>query len=240
MDVTEHDLDKMDAYLKEKRKRQSHAQAVIRKHRDGNGARAKRNDLVKQKDLNLEQVSHLEYEAWKLRVMGKPVWEIASIMQTTSTQVHVWLQDALAQVRAKTQDWVELDRELELSRTEELLQHYMPLAVCDRVVVERIQQGEPVGLDDIEQPQRCAYIVMELIKLRAKLKGLVISEAERTLLPAVDVVGWLRTHHEFIRAAAQEAPKDVLTLECDEPIDEQPQAQTNTNQPGAQGLPDAV
>jgi hypothetical protein len=237
MEVTEHDLDKMDAYLREKRKRQSHARTVIRNH-DPNGARLKRNELVKQKALNLEQVTHLEYEAWKYRVMGKTVWEIASIMQTTSTQVHVWLQDALAQVRSKTQDWIELDRELELSRTEELLQHYMPLAVCDRVVVERIQQGEPVGLDDVEQPQRCAYIVMELIKLRAKLKGLVISEAERTLLPAVDVVGWLRTHHEFIRAAAQEAPKDVLTLECDDPIDEQPE--THANQPGAQGLPDAV
>jgi hypothetical protein len=252
MDVTENDLAADDAYLREKKARQ-HVRTNIQRASntierryprsetvDSNGARKQRKDLVDQKALNLELVSGLEYEAWRLRTMGKKIWQIASIMQTTQAQVSIWLQDALAQVRAKTAEMIDLDRELELSRTETLLEHYMPLALHDAIILERIQQGEPVGIEDFEQPQRCAYIVMELIKLRCKIKGLTLSETDKAMMPAAEVMGWLRTQHEFIRDAAQAAPRDVLTLETNEPIDEPQQSQTTKDPGDPASIPDAL
>jgi hypothetical protein len=251
MDVTENDLAADDAYLREKKARQHvrhrRAQAngtIERKYPrsetvDSNGARKQRKDIVDQKALNLELVTGLEYEAWRLRTMGKKVWQIASIMQTTHAQVNIWLQDALSQVRAKTAEMIDLDRELELSRTETLLEHYMPLALYDSIILERIQQGEPVGLEDFEQPQRCAYVCMELIKLRCKIKGLTLSETDKAMMPAAEVMGWLRTQHEFIRDAAKAAPRDVLTLETNEPIDE-PQSQTTKDPGDTPSIPDAL
>jgi hypothetical protein len=242
--VTEADLDRMETYLQAKKGPRKLPEPV--RGPQGNGHRERRNEnkwkaarekLVKAKEINFERVVHLEYQAWMHRTMGKSVRQIADLMQTTVAQVNEWLRDAMLQIKAKTAEFIELDREIELARTETLLEHYMPMALHDAVVIERIQQGEPIGIEDTEQPQKCAYLVMELIKLRAKLKGLVITQADLSALGAsVDVIGWLRTHHEFIRDAAQAAPRDVLTLESDEPID----GQDHQNKSLTQGIPDAV
>lgn len=210
---------------------------------DGRDTRSLRRDIVAQKAVNLELVTSLEFEAWRLRTGGYKVYEIAEQLQATTSQVTVWLQDALAQVRSGTKDLIDLDRELELSRTEELLKHYMPLAVFDSVTFERMQRGEPISVEDFEAPQKAAWIVIELIKLRCKVLGITISEQERGMMPAVEVIGWLRTQHEFIKNAAQDAPRDVLSLETDQPIDHEQQQQknqTNTNLSDSEDFQDAL
>jgi len=247
MDVTEQDLDQEQAYLQRQRQGQEYARKsraranqkvrFDRETSDGENAVKLRRALIEQKNLNMEQVVSVEYEAWRLRTMGFKVYEIAAKLDASETQVNVWLQDAMVAIRGATKGLVDLDKELELSRTEELLKHYMPLAVMDHVMIERIRQGEAVPQEDFEIPQRNAWIVIELIKLRCKIKGLITTQTEINMMPAVDVFGWLRTQHEFIKDAAKNAPKDVLTLECDEPID---QPSTATNERGAEELPPAL
>jgi hypothetical protein len=235
--ISDADLDAADAYIRKKRYK---ANQQIRKRinpvveRDprnrrlaGGGGRnhekIMRKDLVEAKGLNPEQVAGLEWEAWHQRALGKPVHKIAKDMGVVIPQVNIWLQDAMAQVQAKTQALIELDKEIELQRTETLLERYMPVALMDDVVVERMRQGEPVAERDVDVPQHCAYVVMELIKLRCKIKGITPNQAQESMVPAVNVMGWLHTQKEFIAKAVTDAPRDVLTLEVENNIDETPE-----------------
>jgi hypothetical protein len=255
-DLTDADLDAMDALLKQPKKMSEplnkplkpKADPVAKKHfyktkstRDRLHRNVGRYGALQMrtaaaKEENLELVMHLEYQAWKLRVMGTPVYKIAEELKTTPTQVFIWLNDAVKECHSKTAQLIELDREIELARTETLLERYMPLALVDDVTIKRIQRGEAVEVKEIEQPQRCAYIVMELIKMRARIKGLDMpSSSNLVVAPAIDVSNWLRTQHEFIRDAAKAAPADVLTLEIDEAIDANEQSE-----PPPATVPDAV
>lgn len=245
MEVTEQDLDAEEAYLKKRTAKEyvqkSRSKAQKKAHLDYDSSAADHNRdlrkrLIEQKHLNMEQVVTFEYEAWRLRTMGYRVYEIAEKMRTSESQVNLWLKDSLAAIQRSTKGLVELDKELELSRTEELIKHYFPLALMSHVMIERMRNGEPVPVEDFDQPQHATWIIIELIKMRCKIKGIVTTQADQSLVPAVDVFGWLRTQHEFIKEAAQDAPKDVLTLECDEPIDE-PQS---AHPPTAERLPDAL
>lgn len=238
MDVSDHELEKEAAYLRSKRHRANAIKKVREKRytRDGIEREQLRQDLIEQKHLNIEKVVAIEYEAWKLRTMGYMVYEIAEQMHTTEAQVRIWLDDAMAHIRGSTKGLIELDKQIELQRTEELVKHHLPLALMNMVKIERIRQGEPMTVDDFELPQQHTWIVIELIKLRCKILGITLSQAEINMMPVTDVFGWLRTQHEFIRSAVKDAPKDVLTLECDEPID-QPQTE---DQRSPEELPDAV
>jgi hypothetical protein len=239
MDVTEQDLDAEEIYLRGRKyinTAQTKARYKVKAETDEHQINKDRARLIREKALNMEQVVTWEYEAWRLKTMGLKVHEIAHELKTTQTQVTVWLQDAMAQIRAVTKGLIDLDREIELSRTEELLKHHMPLALMAKVMIEKIRKGEPVCVEDFEQPQRHAWIVIELIKLRCKILGLVMPQTEQSMMPAMDVFGWLRTQHEFIKSAVKDAPRDVLTLETDEPIDKP----KTTDQRSTQGVPDAV
>jgi hypothetical protein len=229
--ISDAELDDADNYLHKKRRKDPVADAYIKKKQrkatdhlarnwDANGARKMRQGLVEAKVLSPEQVAGLEWEAWHQRTLGKPVYKIAKEMGATVPQVNIWLQDAMNQVIAKTQGLIDLDKEIELERTERLLERYLPVALMDKVVVERIRQGEPVEEEDLEVPQHCSYIVMELIKLRCKIKGITISQAQESMLPVVDVMGWLQTQKAFIQKVVKDAPRDLLTLETETNIDE--------------------
>jgi hypothetical protein len=231
--ISDAELDAADAYLKKKKEK---ASDQLRRHRgDGNGARRLRKELIEAKGLNPERIAGLEWEAWHQRTLGKPVHKIAQGMGVPIGQVNIWLQDALAQVQSKTQELIELDKELELQRTETLMERYMPVALMDDVVVERIRQGEPVSERDLEVPQHCAYVVMELIKLRCKIKGITMSQGQESMMPVVDVMGWLQTQKEFIQKTVKDAPRDILSLEVETNIDE-----TTEDSRIAEGIPGAI
>jgi hypothetical protein len=232
--ISDAELDAADNYLQSKQRK---ARDQIRRHReaDANGARKMRQQLIEAKGLNPERIAGLEWEAWHQRTLGKPVYKIAQGMGVTIAQVNVWLRDAMVQVQSKTQELVELDKEIELQRTETLLEQYMPVALMDDVVVERIRAGDPVQERDLEVPQHCAYVVMELIKLRCKIKGITMSQAQESMIPAIDVMGWLRTQKEFIAKTVKDAPRDVLTLEVETNIDE-----TTEDSGITEGVPGAI
>jgi hypothetical protein len=216
--ISDAELDAADVYLQSKRKK---AKDQIRRNRgDPNSARKRRQELIEAKGLSPERIAGLEWEAWHQRTLGKPIYKIAQGMGVTISQVNVWLRDAMVQVQSRTQDLIELDKEIELQRTETLLEQYMPVALMDDVIVERIRAGEPVQERDLEVPQHCAYVVMELIKLRCKIKGIMMSQAQESMIPAIDVMGWLQTQKEFIAKTVKDAPRDVLTLEVETNIDE--------------------
>ena len=219
--ITDAELDAADDYLI---KRQRKARDQLKGHKinriERNRARKARQELVEAKALNPQRVAGLEWEAWHQRTLGKPTYKIATNMGVSISQVNIWLQDAMAQVQSKTQELIELDKELELQRTESLMERYMPVALMDEVIVERMRQGEPVPERDVEVPQHCAYVVMELIKLRCKIKGITMSQTEQSMIPTIDVMGWLQTQKEFIQKAVKDAPRDILTLEVENNIDE--------------------
>jgi hypothetical protein len=217
--VSEADLDALE---KRNLKRKAGREAR-QPRRSIDEARMQRVILQEEKAINLERVMQQEYEAWHLRTLGKSTYQIAQIMGVPHPQVTAWLGDALAQVRKLTQELIELNRELELSRTEMLLERYMPIALMENVIIERIRQGEPISVEDFDKPQRAAWIVMELIKMRCKIQGITTTQVDQALVPAVDIVSWLRTQKEFIQRTVESAPRDVLTLEVDNPIDEQDQ-----------------
>src|SRR5258708_34179637 len=130
--ISDAELDAADDYLQKKR---TNAKSRLRGR--FNGSRKKRHELVESKALNPEQVAGLEWEAWHQRALGKPVHRIAQAMNVSISQINIWLQDALAQVKAKTQGLIELDREIEVNRTETLLERYMPLGLPDNIIVAR-------------------------------------------------------------------------------------------------------
>lgn len=239
--VTESDLDAIETALAKKRKTRDtvyrHGSSPI--NRNINMVREREVALHDQLVRNLEQVQQLEYEAWRLRTMGKPVHQIAEILQTTVPQVKAWLASALASIRKFTQELIDLDRELELSRTELLLEHYLPLALMDNIVIERIRQGEPIAVEDFEKPERAAWTVIELIKLRCKIHGITVPQVEQSLTPAIDIVSWLRTQKEFITRTVEAAPRDVLSLEVDNPIDERP-SENSENKRSPEEFPGAL
>jgi hypothetical protein len=235
--ISDAELDAADDYLKRKQKKaRDHLRGQERNlRRDLNGARKRRQELIEAKGLNPERIAGLEWEAWHQRTLGKPVYKIAQAMGVTIAQINVWLRDAMVQVQSKTQELIELDKELELQRTEALLEQYMPVALMDDVIVQRMRMGEPVSERDIEVPQHCAYVVMELIKLRCKIKGITMSEAQQSMAPVIDVMGWLQTQKEFIAKTVKDAPRDVLTLEVETNIDE-----TTEDIGSAEGVPGAI
>ena len=238
MDVTDSRLDAEASYLRAQKMRRNAQHKIA----DGpSGTRrtdAVRRELVEQKSLNPEMVASIEYEAWRLKAMGYKVYEIADRLGATTTQVTVWLQDVLAQIRRSTKDLVDIDKEIELTRTEELLKHHMPLAMMPHVMIEKIRQGEPVAVEDFTLAQDNTWICIELIKLRCKILGITVPTGEQALMPAMDVFSWLRGQQEYVRQQiVASAPKDVLTLEIDEPIDT-PKAEID--QRVAEVLPDAV
>jgi hypothetical protein len=230
--ISDDDLDAADAYL---RKKQQKAMGPARRRDNGNGARDARKALIEAKGLNPERVAGLEWEAWHQRTLGKPVYKIAQAMGATIPQVHIWLQDAMKQVMAKTQELIELDKELELQRTETLMERYMRIALMDEVLIQRIRAGEPVTEWDLDVPRNCAYLVIELIKLRCKIKGITMSPGQESMLPVVDVMGWLQTQKEFITKTVKDAPRDVLTLEVETNIDE-----TSENSGSTEGIQGAI
>jgi hypothetical protein len=233
--ISEEELDDGDTYLERKQRRAKTAADRKPRNWDPNGARKMRQELVEAKALNPERVAGIEWEAWHHRTLGKPVYRIAQEMGVSVPQVNIWLQDAMAQVVAKTQGLIDLDKELELERTERLLEQYMPIALMDDVMIERIRQGEPVAERDVEVPQHCTFVVMELIKLRCKIKGITMSQAAGTMMPVVDVMGWLQTQKEFIQKTVRDAPRDLLTLDVETNIDETPE-----NFGASQGVQGAV
>ena len=218
--ISDADLDDGDRYLKRQITKARRAIGPKVRNWDPNGARSYREDLVEAKALNPERVVGLEWEAWHMRTLGKPLYKIAEEMGVSIPQVNIWLQDAMNQALSKTHGLIEVDKEIELERTERLLEKYMPVALMDDVVIERIRQGEPVAEADVNVPQHCTYIVIELIKLRCKIKGITMSQAQESMLPVIDVMGWLQTQKEFIQKAVHDAPRDLLTLEVETNIDE--------------------
>jgi hypothetical protein len=115
------------------------------------------------------------------------------------------------------------------------LAEFLCMEIRNRRALEEMSKWQHPKLP-FPYEQRPSWLDLESHQAALQDIGPCPAPTEQSMIPAADVFGWLHTQHEFIRQAAQDAPRDVLTLEIDEPIDNT-QAQDNQS---AESVPDAV
>jgi hypothetical protein len=213
-DISAEELAASMAFLAHKRQQKA---AQVAHHRERKRDAHLYQPEADEKVLAVDQVikGHTQYEAWRMRAMGYSILEIADELKRSEAYVRNILSKAALAEREGTEEFIGIHRQVELKRTEIMLKHYMPLSLMDSITLQRIRAGEPVEVDSLEYPLRSAFMVLEIIKLRAKLMGLYPKDNVQPAQDPADLVSWLHTQLEFIQGMAVQAPKDVLSLELE-------------------------
>jgi hypothetical protein len=150
---------------------------------------------------------------WEERIMGADIFEIAQKLGISVEQVSDLLMEHHRQRQAQPVEAKSFYRDLAVSRVDALLRVYLPIAVMNSVIVEKVHCGEWVSEESLEHPLHCGVFCLALLKFQSELLGLKVQEpnnagasGERRSLD------WLKTQMQFVQELVNAAPRDVLDL----------------------------
>jgi hypothetical protein len=146
---------------------------------------------------------------WDKRVMGYSVFEISHETGLSIEKVHELLDSYHRSIKTEA---IEFHRAIALARVESLIKTYLPVALMDRVVVERMRGGESVFEEDIDYPLRCACLVLACLKFAGELLNLRALPEPVGGANQLSILSWLQMQREFIQKAAAQTPPDTLEL----------------------------
>lgn len=117
-----------------------------------------RGKLSPRRQLKLQR----QADAVAMRLRGKSYAEIGRVLGITKQAAHKLVTEALEEMRRQCEEDVEILRQIEVARLEELHDRFAPMA-------------DPKGMDDpvaIDMAKKAAEIVLKAADRRAKLLGL--------------------------------------------------------------------
>lgn len=176
---------------------------------------------AKKKVVRINDVWKAEqaYQVWIKRCEGYSPEEIAEEFGLKAYEVSDLLWRTHEEHRKRLGEVIEVYREMEVTRSDMMLKRWMKIMLMDSIVVEKIEQGEPIARDSIEYPIKAAYICLEVMKFRCRLLGLYPADKVEEHQNPADLLAWLQTQVSVVKQVAEGTPKDLLVLETETNID---------------------
>lgn len=111
-------------------------------------------------------------EIWKERVKGKSNYEIAKKFGLSITNVRNVLAACRKECIGSRKGMVEEEMHLDLSRCDDIIANYTPVAAAMTVMVQRMNaNGDAYTTEEWNYPMHAAKIILDAIKMRAAILG---------------------------------------------------------------------